>query len=301
MIKQPTLYRPNWVEINLGNARQNIRSIAKHLSPGAKIMPVIKDNAYGHGSVEFAKALLKEKSVWGFGVASLEEAVTLRDNGINSPVLLLGAFYPFDYLKDALKYKVTPTITSVKALRHYSKFANKAGRTGRFHLKVDTGMGRIGLRPGELDGFIEKLRAHKNLVMEGVFTHFSSADSSGDHTKFQIREFGKVIEDIKKAGLNSVLFHAANSAGIMKFHEAHFSLVRPGLAIYGLLPFADSQKYVATKPILSWKTRIADIRYIPKGMPVSYSRTFITKRDSLIAVLPAGYGDGYNRLLSNRG
>ncbi len=293
--------RPTWVEINLKNIRYNIKQIKKLLSPETKILAVVKTNAYGHGLIEVTNICCQEK-VDFLGVTSVEEGVLLREKKINLPILILGTLYPFENFKYTLKYNIIPTIASISGLEAYSYYSKKLNKIGVFHLKVETGMGRIGISPESIDVFLEKLLSYKNVIMGGVFTHFSSADSDKEYTLEQINIFNKTVKKIKKfISHKTFVVHACNSSGMLKFKQAHYSMVRPGLCLYGLIPFEDSFKYIDTKPVLSWKTKIVFLKKVPKGKSISYGRTFVTKRPTVVATIPVGYGDGYNRKLSNKG
>jgi len=293
--------RPTWIEINLKHLRHNIRQIKKILSPNVKILAVVKTNAYGHGIFEVAKACTQEKVDY-LGVTSVEEGILLREKKIKLPILILGTLFPFENFKYILKYNLTPTISSLAGLSAYSYYSKKLNKRGIFHLKVDTGMGRIGINPESIDNFLENLSTHKNLLMEGIFTHFSSADSDEKYTLEQIEIFDNIIKKVKKSkSCQNLIFHACNSAGMLKFKQAHYSMVRPGLCIYGLKPFENSNEFIDTKPVLSWKARIVFLKKVLEGKSISYGRTFITKKPTLVATIPVGYGDGYNRKLSNKG
>ncbi|MBU0952717.1 MAG: alanine racemase [Elusimicrobia bacterium] len=303
LLKNMKFSRPNWVEIDINKIKGNVKEISKLIGSKTKIIAIIKDNGYGHGAAEIAKSLLKDNSVWGFGVASNEEGITLRENGITKPILLLGEFYPRNYLKESIQFNLTPTIVSFESLEFLSNSSLKASpaKPVKFHLKIDTGMGRIGILPSDVSRFIDKLKEYKNLKMEGVFTHFASADCNVDYTLEQINEFKRAIKSVNDAGIKNVLFHAANSAALIKYPSSHFSLVRPGIALYGLMPFKGVEKFIKLQPALSWKTKIVFIKKVPIGKSISYGCTFTARRNSLIATFPAGYGDGYNRKLSNCG
>ncbi|MFN3966495.1 MAG: alanine racemase [Endomicrobiia bacterium] len=293
--------RPILVEINLKNLQYNIRQIKKVLSKKTKILAVVKTNAYGHGLIEVTKACLKER-VDFLGVTSVEEGIQLREKNIKLPILILGTLFPFENFKYILRYNLIPTIASISGLESYSYYSKKLNKKGVFHLKIDTGMGRIGISPESIDKFLERYLTHKNLLMEGVFTHFSSADSDDEYTLEQINIFDNAIKKIRKIFPNSnLIVHACNSSGMLKFQQAHYSMVRSGLCIYGLKPFEDSHKFITTKPVLSWKAKIVFLKKVPEGKSISYGRTFITKKPTLVATIPVGYGDGYNRKLSNRG
>ncbi|MDI6641156.1 MAG: alanine racemase [Elusimicrobiota bacterium] len=320
-MSQQNFSRPIWTEINLSNLKHNLEQIRKFLRVAgsrAKIIAVVKTNAYGHGLVEISKKCIEENAVSMLGVTSVEEGIALRNNGITLPVLILGTLFPFENFKEVNEYNLTPTIASIDGLKALEKFSCRQrsyskGRFGgktKFHLKIDTGMGRIGISPGNINQFLRELNNCKNVVLEGVFTHFSSANSDTDYTLYQIREFETVLAKIRLLHYattpyhgsrnDNLVIHACNSAAMLKFPQAHYSCVRPGLCIYGLLPFENANKYIRTLPVLSWKTRIVFIKHLPKGISISYNRTFITKRPTTVATIPVGYGDGYNRKLSNR-
>jgi len=274
--------------------------VRKKVGRPVKVLSVVKANAYGHGAVQVARVLEDEGS-YGFGVATLEEGIELRKGGLQSPVLILAGIYP-EQIEELLEYHLTPTICGVEALRLLEGLARKRGVSLPFHLKVDTGMGRLGFLPSEIDSWIPELAEIKALKLEGVFSNFSQAErADGNYTQGQVETFKNVVKGLKAQGHHPRLIHLANSAAVIALPSSYFTMVRPGLVLYGIYPSRDMARRLSLKPILTWKTRILQLKRVPKGAGISYGRTFVTKRESLIAILPVGYADGCHRLLSNRG
>jgi alanine racemase len=260
----------------------------------------VKANAYGHGAREVAKTLANGGSD-AFGVATLEEGIELRKEGVKSPILVLAGFYP-DQFDQFFQNNLTPVICEPEGLHKLEALARQRNVSLKFHLKVDTGMGRIGFLPLEIDSWTPLLEKLKALKLEGVFSHFSHAeDVGGDYTQSQLEIFRGVIKRLHEVGYDPSLIHLANSAAVITLPAAHFTMVRPGLMLYGIYPSPKMATQITLKPVLSWKTRILQLKKVPKGSSISYGQTFVTKRESLIATLPVGYADGYHRLLSNRG
>ena len=292
--------RPTFCHIDLGALRWNFRQARKKIAAGVKILSVVKADAYGHGAGRMARILENEGSD-AFGVATVEEGVELRQAGIGAPVLVLAGIYP-GQLDEVTKNALTPVICDLEMLRQVEAAAVERGHTLKFHLKVDTGMGRIGLLASEIASWLPSLREPRALKLEGVLSHFSQAEGvSGEYTQNQLKLFLSVLERLKAAGYDPSMVHMANSAAVITLPRAHFSLVRPGLMLYGVYPAPHMTDDIELKPVLSWKTRILQLKKVPQGSRISYRGTFVTERESLIATLPVGYADGYNRLLSNRG
>jgi len=291
--------RPVWAEVNLENIKHNFREV-KRLSPNSEAMPVIKANAYGHGAVEVAKAL-KEEGAKRFAVAIADEGIKLREQGILEPILILGYTPPED-LERLLSYNLTPTINHRDLALAYQERVSKLKRTLTCHVKIDTGMGRIGFHHEDLTSILEVFK-QKNLEIEGVFTHFARADEKDlSFTRLQLDRFMAVLDYLKTQGIEIKYRHAANSAAIIQLPEAHLDLVRPGIMLYGEYPSQEvSQDAVILKPAITLKAKVAQVKKVPAGFPVSYGSTFVTKNTTLIVTLPLGYADGYFRLLSNRG
>jgi len=292
------LYRPTKVEIDLSAAEYNFKQVKKRVGGRARVLVVVKADAYGHGAVEIVKRLISCGAKY-FGVATMSEAVELRRNKIKTPILLLTACYASE-IPTLIDYNVTPAIADLDTAVLLDGELKKRGRKLPIHIKIDTGMGRIGIWHKDSMDFIRELSKLKGLIIEGIYTHFPSADDDEDFTKLQIASFDSLIDDLEKDGIDIPLRHAANSVGIMRYKDAHFSLVRPGLMIYGLYSDMNAKRIIKLKPVMSFKTEITYLKEVPAGRSISYGRTFITKKRTKIATLPVGYADGYNRLLSNR-
>ncbi|MBI2360747.1 MAG: alanine racemase [Deltaproteobacteria bacterium] len=292
--------RPTVCTIDLAALCWNFRQVRERIGPGVKVLSVVKANAYGHGAVSVARALADAGSE-SFGVATLEEGIELRAGGVDAPILVLAGAYP-EQLDEFIEHRLTPAICETETLRRLELEARRRGVTLSFHLKVDTGMGRIGLRAADVDSWLPELGPLKALRLEGIFSHFSHAESAeGNYTQGQLQAFRRVLKRLRSAGYDPPLVHVANSAAVIALPSAHFTMVRPGLMLYGAYPSPDMASQVTLKPVLTWKTRVLQLKKVPKGSSISYGRTFVTRRESLIATLPVGYADGYHRLLSNRG
>lgn len=288
----PALLRPTWAEIDLGCVRANLKKLRAGLPPKCQLLFVVKANAYGHGAAELSLLSQKEKLCDRLGVSSLEEGIALRKAGVKLPILVLGSIYPFSAFAEALKYKLTVTIASGEAAHQLNSAAAKAGVTAACHLKVDTGMGRIGMRRPSAVKTACKIGKLENIFLEGIYTHLSAADSDPGYTKLQLKHFNDTLHDCSVLGLKTGLRHAANSYACAHWPQSIFDMVRPGLACYGLLDgFA---------PALSLKSRIVFLKDVRAGATISYGRTFRARRQLRLATLPIGYADGYSRRLSNK-
>ena len=296
--------RPTWAEINITNLKFNLDQVRKKTGPGVKIMAVVKANAYGHGIVEVSRAFIS-CGVDYLGVATLDESIWLRQAGIDIPILNLGSILEPE-TEQSVKWKITQTVTSVETVKQINKYAGDINVTAKVHLKVDTGMHRLGVRSDEVLGIVKGLKQLKNVELEGVYTHFPVAPrmdrKSRKFTLDQIGIFNKIKEYLTTLDADIKLFHCANSAAVMSLKQAHFNLVRPGIMLYGISPsVAITEKVrLKLKPVLSLKTRITHIRTVSAKEGVGYDLAYITPQETRIAVLPIGYADGYTRLYSNR-
>ena len=292
--------RPTFCYVDLSALRWNLRQIKANVGPTVKILSMVKANAYGHGAPQVAKALAAEGG-YAFGVATLEEAVELRSAGIRQPILVVAGVYA-EQSGQFIENQLTAVAHDLEALKRLDEAAQECGAVLNVHIKIDTGMGRLGFLPAENDSWLPSLKKLKALKVEGVFSHFSQAESvQGDYTRKQLRIFQDVIARLRAAGVAPPLAHLANSAATITLPEAYFDMVRPGIMLYGAYPSPKMASQIELKPVLSWKTRIMQLKKVPCGTSVSYGQTFVTQRESLIATLPVGYADGYQRLLSNRG
>lgn len=296
------LGRPSWVEVDLDNLAQNIREFKRHISPGTKLMAVVKADAYGHGAYEISRVALKEEA-WGLAVASLEEGMTLRKEGIKSPLLILGPTEP-GLSRLLLTSSLTPTILNWESALALDCCARGLGTRAAVHVKVDTGMGRLGIRnPRDVLNFLAGISSLKGLYLEGLYTHFATADERNkSFAQEQLRLFQELLAACRERRINIPLKHAANSAATIELPEAHLDLVRVGISLYGYYPSAEVRRdQVKLTPLLTLKSKVIFLKKVPPGTPISYGRTYITPRETLIATVPLGYGDGYPRSLSNRG
>jgi len=291
-------YRPTWAEIDLGAIDFNYKQVKKLIGNNIHMMVVVKANAYGHGTVEVSR-VLEKAGVDYLGVATTDEAVRLRDHGVNSPILILGSVLP-EEAKVAMERNVTLTLCSDDLLDSIKKLNKQTNLKARVHVKIDTGMGRIGVWHEEALDFIKKVSHDKSFILEGIYTHFSSAGRDDFFTRYQIDSFEKLLVDIEKHWIKISMRHAANSIATVDFKRSHMNLVRPGLVIYGMYPKHTFPKLIKLKSALTLKTKIVFIKDVPPGRSISYGRTHVTQKHTKIATLPIGYADGYERSLSNK-
>ena len=298
-----TSQRPTWAEINLDNLAGNFHSVKSFVGGALKYLAVVKADAYGHGAVECSKRLDAEGVDW-LGVALPEEGVELRRAGIKTPILCLGGLW--DGQEDlVIDHELTPVIYQIEKATVMHGAARRRGVSVAIHVKIDTGMGRIGVRFDEVGEFAAELRTLDRLIVEGMMTHFSAADdlAQNEFTELQIERFNAALEIFRNAGFDPVLLDLANSPGAVAHPEARGNMVRLGGVLYGLggdvlprgIPTPD------LRPVLSLHTKIAHVKKVSAGEAIGYGRTFTTERDSLIATIPIGYQDGYSRSLSNVG
>jgi alanine racemase len=289
--------RPTVAQIDLNAIDHNMRIIQRVVGPGVKICPAVKADGYGHGAVEVSKSLLSVGADM-LGIATTEEAVELRLAGITEPLLILGCITP-EEIPEVVPLDVTLTICTLSFAERLSEYARSKGMTARVHIKVDTGMGRIGVAKDEAADFARKTSALPGIRVEGIFTHFPSADEDDlSFTYQQIDDFAKITESLNASHAGPYIRHAASSAATLRVPESRFDMVRPGLAIYGLY---EADPDAGFRQALTLQTRIAFLKTIHAGGTVGYGRTFSADRNTVVATIPIGYGDGYNRLLSNRG
>jgi alanine racemase len=300
--------RPTWAEVSLNTLRQNFRTVMKHAGTGVTVCAVVKADAYGHGAVECSRALQAEGARW-LGVTSLDEAIPLREAGIESRILLMTGFWRGEE-GEIVRQRLTPTVWEpwhIEALEHAA--ANEAFRQA-VHLKVDTGMGRLGVALDELPVVLKALGAAPHLNLEGLSTHLASSEiMDAPSVAEQERRFEDAQRMVRAAGFDSTLIHMANTSALISRRETWNNMVRPGIALYGYyLPFQRAGREVSggtlrlpVKPVLTWKTRILSMRNFAANQALGYGGTYVTKAAAHVAVLPVGYADGYNRQLSNRG
>src|SRR5271170_4126887 len=303
------LGRPVWAEVSLGAIARNLRMIRRHIGPKPQILAVVKSNAYGLGAVPVAKALQKAGAE-RFGVTCANEGVELRESGIRKPILVLTGFWPGEE-KRFITNRLTPTVTRLEDVRGLERAAKSARVKSRlrFHLKINTGMNRLGLLPSELDAFASALADSRHIELEGTFTHFASAeDFSARQTDEQEETFRQCLNRMRALGISPGIVHMANSGAICARPSTWADMIRPGAIIYGYYQSFDPpekslevQRRLPVEPSLSLRARIITIRDLPPGQPVGYSARFVTQRQSRIAVINAGYADGMLRQRTNRG
>lgn len=290
-----------WAEIDLDAVANNIREIRRITSPKSKIMGVVKADGYGHGFVEITKTILNNGADY-LAVATLEEAVQLRKRKFSVPILILGATEDAG-ADDLVEYDVMPTVFTYDFARLLSQSAVKQGKTAKIHIKLDTGMSRIGyLCSDESVNEIIKISQLDNIEIEGIFSHLSCSDETDrSYTQMQFDKFMDMCKKLEKRGLDIPIKHICNSAGIMMYPEMHLDMVRPGIITYGLYPSEDVDKSkLALKPAMTLKAKITMVKEVEPGVGVSYGKTYITNKTTKIATVPIGYADGYMRLLSGK-
>jgi alanine racemase len=300
--------RPTWAEVSLSALRQNFRTVAKHVGPGVTVCAVVKADAYGHGAVECSRALQAEDAKW-LGVTSLDEAIPLREAGIDSRILLMTGFWRGEE-REIVRLNLTPTVWEPWHIESLESAAQVGGVRHAVHLKVDTGMGRLGVSRDELPTVLKALNAAPHLILEGLSTHLASSEIMDAPS---VAEQERVFEDarrmVREAGFDPAFVHMANTAAVISRRETWNNMVRPGVALYGYyLPFLRAGREVSggtlrlpVNPVLTWKTKILSMRKFAAGQALGYGGTYVTKAPAHVAVLPVGYADGYNRQLSNRG
>ncbi|HLG14177.1 MAG TPA: alanine racemase [Blastocatellia bacterium] len=299
----PTNQRPTWAEISLDNLVHNFQVMKSELGANVSVMPAVKANAYGHGAVECAQAFAREGAEW-FGVALPEEGVELRDAGITTPILCLAGFWEGQAAM-VIGRDLTPAVYRLDLLRALNGAARAAGKVAEYHIKIDTGMGRLGIAPSDLDAFLDEAARLDSIRLNGVMSHFASADEpeKADFTVRQMREFEEAVGRVRARGFMPTWIHHANSAAATAYAEARGNMVRLGGVLYGLWRDVTnpSARALDWRPVMSLHSRIAFLKTVGPGTPLGYGGTFVTRRESRIATLPLGYNDGLRRELSNRG
>ncbi|PKM90470.1 MAG: alanine racemase [Firmicutes bacterium HGW-Firmicutes-12] len=294
--------RPVWAEINLGAIAHNVREIRRIIKPNSKIMAIVKANAYGHGASEVSRIVLQNGADF-LGVAILDEALYLRTQGFKVPILVLG-YTPPQQAQQVVEKDISQTIYTLEQAEVLSQAALKTGNKARLHIKIDTGMSRIGFLPNrQAVETLVKIARLPRVIIEGLYTHFVAADQKDkSFTKEQLTKFLDFNRELEKAGLYIPLKHAANSAATIELEEANLDMVRPGIILYGMYPSEQVQKnIVLLKQAISLKAQIAHVKEVEKNTSISYGRNFITKSRTIVVTLPLGYADGYSRLLANKG
>lgn len=295
--------RPTRAEINLEALEHNFMEIKKRTAQETKILAVVKADAYGHGAVEISRAL-EVLGVDFLGVATCEEGIELRKASLTTPIILLGGSFA-GQASSVLEHDLIPVVYNIESARELSEHAHRSNRCITIHVKIDSGMGRLGVLPGEAIHFFQNLTALRGLSIAGILTHLADTNSDNhsgvDFTRRQAALFNRQIESLHNIGIHPHYRHLANSAAIIENDIGFFNLVRPGIMLYGAYPKKTLQQLIELQPVMSLTTKIIALKTVPRGASISYGRTFTCARESLIATLPIGYADGYSRSLSNRG
>ncbi len=291
-----SVVRPTQVEVNLSRLRDNFTAIKKHT--GKKIMPILKANAYGHGLVRVAQ-FMQEIGADYIGVAVLEEGILLRESGVTIPILVLGGVLG-NQIPHFLNHDLTITASSIAKLQIIEQAAQEMGVIAKVHLKIDTGMERIGVHYYNADGFLQESQKCKHVFVEGIYTHFANADVADlSYTRLQLERFERVLSFYEKNFIKRPpIIHAANSGAILQLPESYYDLVRPGILLYGVYPSMEVRKNIVVKPALTWKSRVVYFKVITPGHPVGYGSRWQTDVNTRAVTIPVGYGDGYFRSMS---
>ncbi len=292
--------RPTYAEIDLRAIHHNLKQVRKQVGKHPHIMAVVKANAYGHGMIPVATSVLKEKLASYLGVAIVEEGITLRNNGIEAPVLVLTA-PPEPQLGLFVEHNLGATLCSISIARKLDRIAAGLGKKAVVHVKVDTGMGRIGIAPKDAMAFIGAVTTLDNIEMAGIFTHFATADGKDlSFARKQLSDFTLLLHRLDSAGIHIPIKHCANSGAILQMKESYFDMVRPGIMLYGYYPSRETRKPLTLKPAMSIRSRIEFMNTVEKGTSVSYGRRYYTSSKTNIASVSIGYADGISRRLTNK-
>ena len=296
-------YNRVYAKIDLDAAAYNMEQMKKRIGSGARLIAVIKTDGYGHGAVPLARMFEETDYVWGYAVASLDEGVVLRKHGIKKPILVLGCIF-HDQYEEMIRYEIRATIYMEDMAREMADTARRAGKKAFFHIKVDTGMGRIGFPVSEESAdIIERISRMPDVVTEGMYTHFAKADETDkSYTLEQHRKFMWMKEQMEKRGVEIPYYDCDNSAGIIDFPDMKHDLARAGISMYGLYPSDEvDQNAVDLKQVLSLISHVTFVKTVEPGTAISYGGTFVADKTMRVATIPVGYGDGYPRSLSNKG
>ena len=296
-LEDTSVMRPTIVEVRLARLTENYRAIRTAVAPAA-VMPIVKANAYGHGLVDVARHLIGLGAP-SLGVGLLEEAVALRDAGVTTPILVMGGILG-NQVPLFLRHGLTLTASSIDKLRCIDEAAREMGVTAKVHLKIDTGMERIGVHYYSAEGLLERASECRHCVVEGIYSHFANADAADlGSARLQLSRFLDVLQWYDKHGVTPPLRHMANSGAILQFPESHLDMVRPGILMYGVYPSTEVRRTIAVRPAMTWKSGVVYFKVVRPGHPVSYGSTWQSDHPVRVVTIPVGYGDGYFRALSN--
>ena len=289
----------SYLEVNLSSIANNIKRIKECVGKDITVAPVIKANAYGLGT-DGLKNVLDEENIKIVIVATIEEAVKLRSEGYTQEIITLNELLPYE-VKNILKYNLVPGISDFEVVCALNEEAREQNKVANIHVEVDTGMGRVGKKPSEILDFCKKIRTLSNINIEGIYTHFSSADSDKEYTKMQVEQFNNVLDTLKKEEFTFKYIHASASSGILNVKNTRFNMVRPGIITYGYMPNKEMKNNIVLQPSTKLISHVIFVKEVEAGSSISYSRTYIAKEKRKIATIPLGYADGIRRVLSNKG
>jgi alanine racemase len=289
--------RPTYAVVSLARLRANLAAVKQHVAP-TRVMAILKANAYGHGLEAVARALAPQADA--FGVALVEEGIELRRLGLENPILVFGGVWTRQ-IPLFLEHRLTLTVPSLARLRDVEEAAAASGARAKVHLKIDTGMERIGVHHYSAEGLLEAAARSPHVEVEGIYSHFANADAEDlSDARRQLARFQEVLRFYERRSLPLPFRHLANSAALLRMKESHLDIVRPGLLLYGVYPFADASAAIRVLPALSWKSRVVYFKVVEAGSPVSYGSTWKSDHPVRVVTVPVGYGDGYFRSMSNR-
>lgn len=292
--------RDTYMEIDLRAVSENLKKIKEYIKDKAEIAPVLKADAYGEGAEHF-KEVLEENNITTLAVAITDEAIALRNAGFTQKILILNEISETD-LQDIIEYDLTPRISIYEIAEKLNQLANKTDKIINIHIEIDTGMGRSGINPTEAEEYVAQIKTLNNINIEGIFTHFASADNNPEFTDLQIQAFNNTVKKLEKLGVKFKYIHSSASSGILNYlDKTKSNLIRPGIMVYGYMPSRESKNKIGVKPTATLKSKIAFMKTVEAGTPISYGGKYITSRESKIATIPIGYADGIRRSLSNKG
>jgi len=298
VLKSEQKYR-SWVEVDLDNFISNLREIKRLIGPQVDFMQTVKADAYGHGAIEISNAALKNGARM-LGVANADEGVQLRISGIDAPIVILGPSTAPE-IDEIIKYNLTPSVSDIFFARQLQKTLEKAGHKLPVHIEIDTGMGRGGIMYSEALNLIREISRLANITMDGIFSHFANSEIIIPYNDRQWQLFSGLLEELKRLGINIPIRHIGNSGAILNYPEFNMDMVRPGIMTYGIYPAPDNEAKASLVPVMSFKTSIVLLKDFPKGYGIGYGSTYITNKETRIATIPVGYGDGYPFILGNLG
>ena len=294
-----TILAKSYLEVDLSAISNNIKMIKKCVGDNVTIAPVIKANAYGIGTSGLKEVFEKEK-IHVVVVATIEEGIKLRGQGYKQEIITLNELLPYE-AKKVVEYELVPGVSDLEVAFKLNRYAVMADKTIKIHVEVDTGMGRVGKKPEEVWDFVKEISKLSNIEIEGIYTHFSSADCDDEYTKMQVENFNKALDELEKEGFSFKYIHSSASSGIINVKNSRCNMVRPGIILYGYMPNEKMENKIGLKPTTKLISHVIFVKEVEKGTSIGYSRSYIAKEKRKVATIPLGYADGIRRALSNKG